>query len=378
MTIPAFKPPAFLDNQNAETIHKRMMDMLPADIDKTEGGFPWDFTRPTASEKAELLEFFLVETLKIMFPAWAYAEWLDRHAQARGLTRRPPNPASGMLLVAGTPGTSIPAGFRFAVPGIGDTPAIQYQTSERQVIGTGGTVLFQAVAVEGGAFGNVAAGTITIMLSPINGITGVTNPEPFTGGTDTETDDALRQRIDELDLASAASYVGSDIDYIRWAREVPGVGTALVQPEWAGPGTVKVIVLDTTGQPANAAIVTAVHNNIVSPANRMNRKAPIGAAVTIEAPLPRVINYAFTCELQPGETQGTVVDRFTISLRTYYIEAKKEGIVRYNRIASLLSMTPGIRDFSSLLVNGATLNVVIAADEYPVTGTISATVGGAA
>jgi hypothetical protein len=63
MPIPEFKAPSFLNDQDAETIHKRMMDELPPDIDDTEGGFPWDFTKPTALEKAEMLEFHLVETL---------------------------------------------------------------------------------------------------------------------------------------------------------------------------------------------------------------------------------------------------------------------------------------------------------------------------
>ena len=47
-----FKAPSFLNDQDAETIHKRMMEELPPDIDDTEGGFPWDFTKPTALEKS--------------------------------------------------------------------------------------------------------------------------------------------------------------------------------------------------------------------------------------------------------------------------------------------------------------------------------------
>lgn len=39
-----FTLPAFLQDCDVDTIHQRMMDMLPDDIDKTEAGFPWDFT----------------------------------------------------------------------------------------------------------------------------------------------------------------------------------------------------------------------------------------------------------------------------------------------------------------------------------------------
>ena len=40
-----FTVPAFLQECDVDTIHQKMMDMLPDDIDKTEAGFPWDFTR---------------------------------------------------------------------------------------------------------------------------------------------------------------------------------------------------------------------------------------------------------------------------------------------------------------------------------------------
>ena len=376
MSIPEFTPPSFLNDQDAETIHKRMMENLPPDIDDMENGFPWDFTKPTALEKAEMLEFHLVETLKIMFPMWAYGEWLDYHAKGRGITRKPANPASGELLITGVPGTTIPAGFRFAAPATADTPAIEYQTTEKYTIGEDGTVRVQVTAVEPGTKGNVPANTVTLMMTPIKGITSVNNETAITGGTEVESDDELRNRITEIDAASETSFVGSDGDYKRWAEEVPGVGTALVMPEWAGPGTVKVIVIDANGQPANTAIINAVYNNIVSPNDRLQRKAPIGATVTVEAPAPKVINYSFLLELEDGATQEAVLERFESQLRSYYIEAKKDGAVRFNKVSSILTNIDGVKDFTGLTMNGGTANIELEEDEYPVTGAIDPTGGG--
>jgi len=370
MPIPEFKAPSFLNDQDAETIHKRMMDELPPDIDDTEGGFPWDFTKPTALEKAEMLEFHLVETLKIMFPMWAEDEWLDYHAKGKGLTRKPANPASGTLLITGVSGTTIPSGFKFAAPAVGDEPAIEYETKEKYTIGEDGTVVIQVTAVEAGTIGNVPAGTVSLMMTPIKGITSITNPAPIIGGTEQESNDELRGRIDEIDAASEASFVGSDGDYVRWAEEVPGVGTALVMPEWAGPGTVKVVVIDANGQPANAAIIAAVYDNIMSPGDRLQRKAPIGATVTVDAPAAKEIDYTFLLEIEAGETQETVLERFKAQLQTYYIEAKKDGVVRYTRIGSILTNTSGVKDFTGLTVNGDTANIVLEEDEYPVTGVV--------
>lgn len=376
MSIPEFIPPSFLSDQDAETIHKRMMENLPPDIDDMENGFPWDFTKPTALEKAEMLEFHLVETLKIMFPMWAYDEWLDYHAKGRGITRKPANAASGELLITGISGTTIPAGFKFAAPATADTPAIEYQTTEKYTIGEDGTVRVQITAVEAGPKGNVPANTVTLMMTPIKGITSITNEANITGGTEVESDDELRNRIMEIDAASEASFVGSDGDYKRWAEEVPGVGTALVMPEWAGPGTVKVVVIDANGQPANTAIIAAVYDNIMSPGDRLQRKAPIGATVTIEAPTAKELNYTFTLELKAGENQEIVLERFKAQLRTYYVEAKKDGVVRYNRVSSILTNTDGVKDFTDLTINGGTVNIDLEEDEYPVTGIVDPMGGG--
>ena len=376
MSIPEFIPPSFLSDQDAETIHKRMMENLPPDIDDMENGFPWDFTKPTALEKAEMLEFHLVETLKIMFPMWAYDEWLDYHAKGRGITRKPANAASGELLITGISGTTIPAGFKFAAPATADSPAIEYQTTEKYTIGEDGTVRVQITAVEAGPKGNVPANTVTLMMTPIKGITSITNEANITGGTEVENDDELRNRIMEIDAASEASFVGSDGDYKRWAEEVPGVGTALVMPEWAGPGTVRVVVIDANGQPANAAIIAAVYDNIMSPGDRLQRKAPIGATVTIEVPTAKELNYTFTLELKAGENQETVLERFKAQLRTYYVEAKKDGVVRYNRVSSILTNTDGVKDFTDLTINGGTVNIDLEEDEYPVTGIVDPMGGG--
>lgn len=370
MPIPEFKAPSFLNDQDAETIHKRMMKELPPDIDDTEGGFPWDFTKPTALEKAEMLEFHLVETLKIMFPMWAVDEWLDLHAKGNGTERKPANPASGTLVITGVSGTTIPAGFKFAAPAVGDTPAIEYQTKDKYTIGEDGTVALQVTATEAGIKGNVPAGTVSLMMTPIKGITSITNQDPITGGTEQEGNDELRGRIDEMDATSEASFVGSDGDYKRWAEEVPGVGTALPMPEWAGPGTVKVVVIDANGQPANQAIIDAVYNNIMRPDDRIQRKAPIGATVTIVAPTAKEIDYTLLLEIEAGETQATVLERFKAQLQTYYIEAKKEGVVRYTRIGSILTNTSGVKDYTGLTINGGTANIILGEDEYPVTGLI--------
>lgn len=372
MTIPEFIKPSWLNDQDAETIHKRMMDALPVDIDDTEGGFPWDFTKPTALEKAEMLEFHLVETLKIMHPMWAYGKWLNYHAWGVGVNRKSPNSAYGVLHITGLPGTEIPAGFMFAVAAVGSKPAVEFIAFKGASIGEDGTATVEVIAAVPGIGGNVAADTIKLMSTPIKGITSISNPERTTGGTGEEDDDSLRERVMEINEAAEASFVGCDSDYIRWAKEISGVSDAFVVPQWDQevPNSVKVVVMGADGELANDKTIADVYNHIISPDDRIKRKAPIGAIVTVAAPEPCDIDYTFVVELAPDYKLSAVLDEFTNNIQKYYAVARKEGVVRYTQAHAVLAKTVGIQDFTGLTMNGKTENVRLAADEYPVTKSI--------
>lgn len=353
-----------------------MMEQLPADIDNIEGGFPYDFTMPTALEEDELLNFVLIEAIKLIFPAWSHATYLDYHAARSGLTRRAGNHASGYVTITGVPGTAIAAGTVFCVPAAGDAPAIEYATNEAATIGEAeedsnyGKVTVGVTAVEAGLGSNVSADTIVIMASPITGVVNVTNSAAITGGTEEEDDDSLYERI-VLAEQDTESYVGNDSDYIRWAKEVNGVGTVLVdtQYEEEHPNWVKLIILDANGQPANDQILAAVYEHIMSPGNREEeRLAPIGAILIVEAPAGCGLIIRVTgLELAEGAAVEDVVKSFKDSLETYYIAAKEDAEVRWNVVHALFTETEGVEDFATLTINSGTANIPIAADDYPVT-----------
>lgn len=358
--------PEFLEDNDAETIHARMMDALPEDIDDMPGGFPYDFTMPAAIEKAELIQYHMVNTLQLMFPMWAWGSWLDGHAMMAGIARRPPGKAYGVLEVSGSAGTVLPAGVVFSTESV-DAEAKEYVSIRKNTIGEDGTAEVEIEAVEAGSASNVMAGMINIIASPVKGITGVVNPEPITGGTEAEDDESLRARIMEAFTSGGESFVGNVSDYQRWAKEVTGVGDAAVLPEWNGPGTVKVIVTDMNGEPANERIINAVYAHIVSPEKPLERLAPIGAAVTVDAPEQKQISYAVTVMLKEGYDAEAVKESFEKELKRYYQIAKEEGAVMYHHAASFLYHTEGIRDFSDLMINGGTGNILLDALSYPVT-----------
>lgn len=312
----------------------------------------------------------LNEIIQIFFPEWTYGEYLDMHARAAGLSRKSATAASGKLKVTGVEGTLIPKGFVFSTPATAVTSNVEYATLEDAVIPGDSeerTVYIDIQCTENGHVGNVPANSVTLMASPIGGIADITNEDAITGGTDDETDEDLRQRIMEHDKSNESSFVGNDADYKRWAKEIDGVGSVAVVPEWegAGTGTVKLIIMDANGDPANEKTLKDVYNHIMSPENRDKRLAPIGAILTVVTADSVDLTITAQITLEDDADIDSVTAAFKVGLSAYFDEAKQEGCVRYTRVGSVLSGTAGVADYKELYINGTRNNVAIDVDDYP-------------
>ena len=405
--IPPYVPPLFISAQTLDIIHRRMLASMPDDIDKAELSIPWDYTRPSAMAKAELIEFELNETIQLIFPHWAYAEWLDLHAELEGLKRRAANRAFGYLTVTARAGHVVEQGFLFATPA-NITPSIIFEADETIIFddepdGRGNvTKTVPVLAVEGGRIGNVPPDSIVLMVRPANEISFVKNAEATTGGTPEETDHDLRLRVLEM-IRRGLSWTGRDADYVRWAMEVPGVGGVMVDPEWDDPtlpenfvwidsmgnrrkaGAVRIFIIDANGLPANQQIIDAVYDWIIRPNNRLERRAPIGAHLTVVAPEPMTVDISSRVFLREGENLAVVKERFTQWIFQYWIEAMQENdlqdvfsgisqnFIKYVQVGARLAKTPGIRDYdhSTFTINGGDSNILIPPGFFPVTGEVN-------
>ena len=132
------------------------------------------------------------------FPQTAEGELLDQHAALRGIERRAAMPSVGVIrFFASEPAVADCAIEKGTV--CMTTGLVRFETTEEAVLRQGETeTRVAAQAVEAGAGGNVAAGTIVRMTVPPVGISGCSNPEAFTGGLDAEEDEALRSRVMRL------------------------------------------------------------------------------------------------------------------------------------------------------------------------------------
>ncbi|UVI28159.1 baseplate J/gp47 family protein [Paenibacillus spongiae] len=144
---------------------------------------------------------------------------LDRLGPYVGISRIGDQYAVGAVVLTGTPGYIVQAGFRVAA---GDR---YFETDADAIISADGSVKTTITAVEPGQAGNVAAGKIVDIVNPNADVIAATNPEATSGGREKEIDTEFRERF----TLSVSGGGAGTVDSIRGALlSVPGVRAAVV------------------------------------------------------------------------------------------------------------------------------------------------------
>ena len=356
--------PIFLQNHDEDAVHKEIFDLIPDKYDKSEGQHYWNFTRPTANIVSRMRGFDLPKALQLIWPMTSYDEYLDYHAEVRGIYRKEAQYATGEITITGTPGTVIPMGYMFSTESKNGVASKDYVTTEECVIGEEGTVTVPAKATTAGIIGNTAAHTIVVNTSSFDDITGITNNEPFKDGIEEEDDESLYERIKEYNQIQGDRGTGNPSDYKRWAESVPGTGTAKVIRPTDTSGIVTIILTDGNGDPASEDLCTDVYNYIMSPADENSRLAPCGAFLKVMPPQTQMITITGILELTSGDIESvtsTFVDRFKV----YLEEAISHGEVLYHRVCNILGDIEGVYDITDITVNGGTSNIPLENGVFP-------------
>jgi len=154
--------------------------------------------------------------------AFATGETLDYICDYIGINRKPATKANVTLTFYGTDGTVIPVGTQVSTTG---DNKIYYETNSEVTIGssTPGEVDVEATSLETGADINVAAYTLTNLVTFISGIDTVANSSEAMGGTDEESDIQLRERYKDSVAIAGASTVDSIRAQINNIEEVRAV-----------------------------------------------------------------------------------------------------------------------------------------------------------
>jgi len=285
--------------------------------------------------------------------------YIDIRAGQYGITRKPGAKAVAEAMFYGEDGLTIPAGKVFL-----SADPLQF-TLDTDVTIEDGSAQGRLTAVEIGEAYNAPAGAIFRQLINLTGLA-VVESGAATGGTDAESDAALVGRY--YSFLQRPQTSGNASHYYHWALEVDGIEAAKVLPLWDGPGTVKVLIAGPHNQPVDASITakTAAHIESVR---------PIGAAVTVKSAEGRAIDVSAVVILRQSTDAATVQEAFERSLSRYLESiAFSEFIVVYHRIGHILLDLPGVVDYTSLIVNGGTADIILDSEEVPVVGTVEVSV----
>jgi len=343
------------EKQTFEAIMQRLLSKVPSDIDKSEGSFIYDALAPAALELAQAY-VELDNILKIVFAQTSYGEWLEKRCAEFGIYRKAGTKATGQVKFIGSDGTIIPAGTI-----VQTESGLQYQTLAEATISSGQAIA-DIEAVEEGSQYNVPAGAITELPVQIVGVVSVTNEAPTTGGTNEEDDSSLLNRL--LVKVQTPATSGNANHYKLWALEVAGVGDVKVFPLWNGPGTVKVVIIDSNKQPASTDIVNAVITHI-------EENRPIGASVTVQSAQALNIDISVTIVRDTNYTLEQVTTNVRNKITEYLKSiAFKQSYVSYAQIGSLILDSEGVLDYSNLLVNNGTANISVGDEQVAVLGEV--------
>lgn len=142
-------------------------------------------------------------------------ENLRLHAASYDIFQRPATRAIGRVLFEGVSSTAIPQGLRLR-----GVSGVTYETLEGAEIDGSGEALVDIQAVEPGAAGNLGAGSVLTLVSPLAGLdpqSATVDEDGLAGGADAESPQSLLDRY--IARKRQVPMGGAEYDYPRWVLE---------------------------------------------------------------------------------------------------------------------------------------------------------------
>ena len=341
-------------NQTYEAIKQRILNNIQTDIDKREGSFTQNLISPISQE---LAKFYIEQEdlVNMAFVRNGFFNYLDDKCGEYGIDRKIGTSAVGEVTFEGADGTSISNG---TVIYHND---LYYVVLNDADISNGKADLI-VEAYEMGKKYNVIRNTEFALKENIQGVTRVYAKEDFKGGTDTETDEELRDRY--FDTIKKSYTSGNVAHYEAWTTEVSGVGLCKVYPLKNGNGTVEVVITDSNMLGASSELIESVKANI-------EEKRPIGANVSVVSATEKAINITANITLASGYTVEEVKAEFTNKVTEYLKDISfKSSYVSNARLGNLLLDTNGVFDYTEFKINNLSTNIALSDIEVPKLGTI--------
>lgn len=353
------------EGQTYEVILQRMLDRIPANVDKREGSIIYDALAPAAAELAQMY-IELEININLSYADTSSGEYLARRTAEFSVNRHPAAKAQrkGLFYGDGNTPFDVPVGSRFSIGGLNYTVKTKSTTGE-----------FTLECETAGTIGNQQFGS----MLPIEYVAGLVRAEltdVLVPGEDEETDYELRKRY--LTFIKAQPFGGNVDDYLQKVGEIEGVGAVKVFPTWQGGGTVKCTIIASDFIPPTTELVNAVQT-IIDPVQNSGKGlglAPICHTVKIAGVSSVIINLVTTVTLSPGVAVSQVQAEIEAAFENYLLSLRQSWgtettlIIRISQIESRILTVFGIVDITGTTLNGAVANITLGNEEIPMRGTV--------
>lgn len=374
------------EDYSYDNLLAEMLSNVATDVDKREGSIIFDTLSPAALELANAY-MGLDTILNNAFADSAERDYLVKIAKERGIT---PEDSTSAILKAefnfnssdgNYIGEVVSTGDRFNLDKINYTLVAQMTNNTdvditvtdndgNNIVVSKGNIVpgcWQIMCDTTGEEGNKHFGTLTPIVT-ISGLTKAEITELIIPGEEEEDTETFRQRY--FDSINSDAFGGNRANYIKWVKEMEGVGQVKANRTPNGGGTVEIIITDSEGSPASDELINSVKEKL-DPADSTGcgkGVAPIGHRVNVVGAKARGITINISVSLGSGYSKDSVKESIKQSVTQYFSELNSKFSSTDNitvsslQIISRVCNIEGITTIAQLNIEGQH-NIVLADDE---------------
>lgn len=359
-----------------QNILQRMLNRVPADLDRRQGSIIYD---TLAAAAVELSDAYLErEAIRALgFASSSNGEWLDKKVAEHGLSRQGATAALRWGFFFADKDklqyfSDVPIGSIYSIN------SVDYTVKEMVSEG-----VFTMECTQKGNIGNIFYGEL-LPKDYIQGLAVAELGAPIKPGEDQESDDALYQRF--VEWITRPPFGGNRSDYHEYFRKIEGIGSVKLFRADPEKGYVRAIILGADWLPPDDDLVESTQEKI-DPYDHQGQglgMAPMCHNVTVYGAKGKTIDISANLRLLEGVTLNHVEGIINSKLaeyfeslriewanyitpdRPYYVET---AIIKA-KIETLIFENAGIRDVRSILIDNQEDNLILAEEEVPILGQV--------
>lgn len=320
-----------------DEVLRRMLLALPQDfpLNNYHSGDPLRTLLEVAAESIADTERTVAALGAGGYLQTARGAWLDELTRSvHGITRKPSVFTRGPITLTAAPGF----GPYTILPGtmhVGTPSGLRFSALDGGTLPEGGQLTLEVQAEAPGSIYNTVGGSITVLHTPLPGVSVTNAPNWITrAGADEESDDALALRAS-----------------LRWA-ELGGGATAAAYRYWAltaSPSVTQVAVLDQ--HPRGQGTVDVVlwgagglgPGVVADTAAFIESRRPLAVNVSVYSATPRVVHVPLTLNA-PGQDRARIEGEITATLAALQQATGIGGILYRSALIEAAMLPAGMLD----------------------------------